>query len=634
MSSILDSDCLGVPTSAGHTMSSLNRASMSSPPISRLSHLAAIIESSEDAIIGGDLDGVISAWNRGAEQLYGYSAAEVIGRSISLLIPPELSDDFPAIMQKIRSGERVAHYETLRKRKDGRLVPISLSVSPIRDETGKIVGASAIAREISERKLQEPASRKSEEHLRSLADTTPVPIWMSGTDRLCTYFNKAWLEFTGRSLGSELGNGWADGVQPEDLPRCLDTYTQSFDRREKFRMEYRLRHHSGTYRWILDVGVPRFNEDGSFAGYIGTGVDITDRKLAEDTLSQLNHALEERTMLLQASGELLKVFVRHVPAAVAMFDRDMRYLEVSDRWCADFSLDASTLLGRSHYEVFPDIPERWREIHRRCLSGEIVRAEEDRWDRKGGATWLRWEIRPWQSVNGAPGGMLIFSEDLTKRKQAEAALSDVSRQLVLAQEQERARIGRELHDDINQRLALLSVEIEQLKNLLPLKVDEVAIRLDAMQTTVIDMSSCIQALSHELHASKLDYLGIVPAMRSFCQEFAKQQQLEVDFGIVDVPGSVSSDISLCLFRVLQEALHNAAKHSAARHFKVQLRGASDEIHLTVSDSGVGFDPETAAKGAGLGLISMRQRLHLVKGEISIDSQPKHGTTIHARVPLA
>ena len=123
-------------------------------------------------------------------------------------------------------------------------------------------------------------------------------------------------------------------------------------------------------------------------------------------------------------------------------------------------------------------------------------------------------------------------------------------------------------------------------------------------------------------------------MRSFCQEFAKQQQLEVDFGIVDVPGSVSSDISLCLFRVLQEALHNGAKHSAARHFKVQLRGASDEIHLTVSDSGVGFDPETAAKGAGLGLISMRQRLHLVKGEISIDSQPKHGTTIHARVPLA
>jgi PAS domain S-box-containing protein len=347
----------------------------------------------------------------------------------------------------------------------------------------------------------------------------------------------------------------------------------------------------------------------------------------------MNHALQERTMLLQAGEELLKIFVKRVPAAVVMLDRDMRYLQVSDRWCADFSLDGPAILGRSHYEIFPDLPEAWKEIHRRALAGEILRAQEDSWERDGSTIWLHWEVRPWKNADGSPGGIIIFSEDITKRKQAEQALSDISRRLTLAQEQERARIGRELHDDINQRLALLSVEIEQFKNHLPLKADEIATRLDAMQTTVVDLSTGIQALSHALHASKLEYLGVVPAMKSFCHEFAKQQQLQVDFESLDVPRSVSPDISLCLFRVLQEALHNAAKHSGTKHFTVQLRGESDEIHLTVSDSGVGFDPENAMKGAGLGLMSMKERVHLVHGELSIDSQPNRGTTIHARVPL-
>ena len=124
---------------------------------------------------------------------------------------------------------------------------------------------------------------------------------------------------------------------------------------------------------------------------------------SETALQQANRVLEEQTTLLQTREELLKTFVKHVPAAVAMLDRDMRYLQVSDRWCADFSLDSSQLLGRSHYEIFLDLPERWRQIHRRCLEGETLRAEEDPWDRAGGTTWLRWEIRPWQNQDGCAG---------------------------------------------------------------------------------------------------------------------------------------------------------------------------------------------------------------------------------------
>src|SRR5690348_1900309 len=177
--------------------------------------------------------------------------------------------------------------------------------------------------------------------------------------------------------------------------------------------------------------------------------------MAETAIQEMNRASEERTALLQSQEQLLKIFVRHVPAAMAMLDRDMRYLQVSDRWCVDFSLDSSQILGRSHYEVFPDLPERWKEIHRRGLAGETLRAEEDRWDRKGGGTtWLRWEIRPWQNLDGVPGGILVFSEDITRRKKAEEALLDMSRKLIEAHEQERNRIGRDLHDDVVQRLVM------------------------------------------------------------------------------------------------------------------------------------------------------------------------------------
>jgi len=123
---------------------------------------------------------------------------------------------------------------------------------------------------------------ESEVRFRLVADTAPVMIWMSGTDRLCSYFNRPWLEFTGRALRQELGNGWSEGVHPNDLNACLDTYTRAFDRREAFVREYRLRRHDGGDRWIFDHGVPRFNVDGSFAGYIGTAVDLTERKLAEE----------------------------------------------------------------------------------------------------------------------------------------------------------------------------------------------------------------------------------------------------------------------------------------------------------------------------------------------------------------
>ena len=156
--------------------------------------------------------------------------------------------------------------------------------------------------------------------------------------------------------------------------------------------------------------------------------------------------------------------------------------------------------------------------------------------------------------------------------------------------------------------------------------------MDEVRKQIVDISRSIHNLSHELHSATLRYLGVAKAMQGFCR-LSEQQKVEINFSYQDIPGTVTPEISLCLFRVLQEALHNAVKHSRVRRFEVELRGTSDGVSLTVRDSGVGFDPEKAMKGRGLGLISMQERLKLVNGDLSIDSQPRRGTAIHARVPL-
>ena len=343
--------------------------------------------------------------------------------------------------------------------------------------------------------------------------------------------------------------------------------------------------------------------------------EITDKKAAEEAL--------------QAREDLLKIFVKNVPVGVAMLDRDMRYLQVSDRWCADYSIDSSQVLGRSHYELFPDIPERWKEMHKRALAGETLRAEEDRWDRKGSTAWIRWELRPWRAPSGTVGGILIFAEDITHRKQMEEAISSISRKLIESQEQERARIGRELHDDINQRLALLAVELERLQD----DPSELRTHVQELRKQLIEISNDVQGLSHELHSSKLEYLGALRAMKGWCREFGERQGIQIEFKSFEANISLPREIGLCLFRVLQEALHNAAKYSGVKRIEVEVREDSSEIHLLVSDLGRGFDLETATQGRGLGLTSMQERVRLINGIIEIQSKPMGGTIVNVRVPL-
>ncbi len=360
---------------------------------------------------------------------------------------------------------------------------------------GEII-ANAVAR-----KRADLAIRESEGRFRLLAEAAPVMVWMSGPDKACTYFNTQWLEFTGLPLERQTGDGWSEGVHPADLQRCLETYSRAFDAREAFRMEYRLRRFDRDYRWILDTGVPRLHPDGTFDGYIGSCIDITDQKQGEEDL---------------------------------------------------------------------------RVAHARQL--------------------------------------------------------DLTRRLLNAQEEERRRLAREMHDDWTQRLTLLGIQIAKLEE--QFGAPEKALPLlRTVQEQLMSLSVDVHDLSRQLHPAILDDLGLVEALRSECAGFSRREGIAVAYYPEDVPSRLPKDIALCVYRVAQEALRNIAKHSRVNEASIGLVGTGSELVLRVLDEGVGFDPAAVLSQPGLGLSSMAERIRLVHGEHSVSSAEGKGTIVSARVPL-
>jgi PAS domain S-box-containing protein len=500
------------------------------------------------------------------------------------------------------------------------------------DEQGTLLRIIGMVADITERKRVEEALRASEERLRLAQQGARLGTFERDVRTGRITWSEGLESLYGVPPGSLDGKTTAffkNLIHPADYEQTARLIENALKTGQPTEGEWRVLWPDGSVHWIASRWQVLMDASGEPSRVVGVNMDISERKRAEEARLEMNRTLEAQGSLLRSKEELLRVFVKNVPAAVAMLDRDMRYLQVSDRWCTDYLPGRAEILGRFHYEIFPDMPERWKEVHRRALQGEMLRADEDRWDGQDGPHWARWEVRPWKTAEGAVGGILILAEDITRRKQMEEALSDVSRKLIESQEQERTRIGRELHDDINQRLAMLSLELEQLQE----NPSEVQPRVKELRRQIAEVSNDVQTLSHDLHSSKLEYLGVVAGMKSWCKEFAERQKIEIDFRS-DVSRVLPVAVGLSLFRVLQEALNNAIKHSGVKRIEMQLREDSGgEIHLVISDLGRGFDVEAASQGKGLGLTSMRERVRLVNGTISIESKLMCGTTIYVRVPL-
>ena len=380
-----------------------------------------------------------------------------------------------------------------------------------------------------------------------------------------------------------------------------------------------------TTKWVIARGEPLRDADGQIIGLRGTVQDITARKQAEQAQRE--------------SEDKLRLILDSTAEAIYGIDLECRCTFCNPACLRALGYEhADELLGKNMHHLIhrtradgTPFPVEECRIFRTTLTGEGVHADDEvLWRANGTSFPAEYWCYPQRKGQDVAGAVVAFV-DITARKLADAALASVSGKLIEAQEQERRRIARELHDDIGQRLALLAIELAQLRQSYS-NPSEFPGRIGQLQTQTSEIAADVQSLSHELHSSKLQYLGLAAALKGFCQEFSEQQKVEVDFKTHDLPTPLSPDISLCFFRVLQEALHNAAKHSGVRHFEVRLWGTPDEIHLTISDSGVGFDVEATKASRGLGLISMQERLKLLNGTLAIESQLQRGTTIHASVP--
>jgi PAS domain S-box-containing protein len=313
--------------------------------------------------------------------------------------------------------------------------------------------------------------------------------------------------------------------------------------------------------------------------------------------------------------------------------------EVIESWSAGaeriFGYTESEAVGQPITIVIP--PELQDEEHK-ILEGLRMGAciehyESIRITKAGKKINVSVSIAPIKDSSGSTMGFLKMARDITEQKRAEAAFADVSRKMVEIQEKERMRIARDLHDDINQRLALLAVQIEQLKQNSPTSAVELNCRLTDVWEVINEVSRDVQLISHQLHSPRLELLGVVAALRGLCREFAARHSVEIDFRNDDITQPVRYEISLCLFRISQEALQNAARHSGVKQFEMRLGSSANHLYLTVADHGAGFDVESAMDKGGLGLLSMRERVRLVGGAIAIESKPTVGTTIRVRVPL-
>ncbi len=336
---------------------------------------------------------------------------------------------------------------------------------------------------------------------------------------------------------------------------------------------------------------------------------------------------------LRESEQRFRLIADTTPALVWMCDKNGDVTYLNDRRIDFTGRDVRGGLGDVWSTfIHPDDLQNVRTANENALHRQQGFTKEYRLRRRDGAyRWMLDIAAPRVNGNGLFAGFIGSAADITDQKIAREALEKIGGKLIEAQEEERTRIARELHDDICQRLALLSMELEQA-NRGP-NGSGGSLKIEEIRRHCAEIAGDVQALSHKLHSSKLEYLGLVAATRSFCREFCQQHDVWIEFDDEDIPSSLPRDISLSIFRVTQEALQNALKYSGVDQFSVNLRGSAGQIELEVSDQGVGFDVETAMRDKGLGLVSMQERVHLVHGVFVIESTVNGGTRILARVPL-
>jgi PAS domain S-box-containing protein len=530
---------------------------------------------------------------------------------------------------------------------DGRLVWVRDLVSVI-VENGEAVRLRGVIIDATRRKRAQQALQEQADLLNLTHDT----IIVRDMNDVIRYWNRGATELYGWSGEEAIGTVSHHLRQPV-FPAPLEDINAELLRTGRWEGELRHRRRDGSEVIVASRWALQRDGHGSPIAILETTNDISARKRAEAELreserryrhifeasgvslwqedfSRVKAAIDE---LKQSGVGDLRQYVRGSPGFVDRAISLVRIVDVNEATVKMFGLGRDDLPGSLHKVFTPET--------RDVFAGELMAIAEGRPSFEG-ETVL-------QNVNGdrmavifsvsfpppdTPfDSVLVSIMDITDRKRAEQQLEELAGRLIHAQEEERSRIGRELHDHISQMLGVLTIRMDQLRGD-PATPARVAATLDELRQSTAEITSDIHGLSHRLHSSALDYLGLVPALQRLVKEFSGRHGIDIDFRHAAVPEPLPSEIGLCLFRVAEESLTNIARHSGSKSARVELEGASDGIHLTIEDAGRGFDMARLERKAGLGFVSMRERLRAVGGTVRVDSAPSRGTRIDAVVPAS
>jgi PAS domain S-box-containing protein len=495
------------------------------------SRLAAIVDSSDDAIVSKTLDGVIVSWNRGAQRLFGYTAAEAIGQHISLIIPEDRKEEEVEVLARLRRGETIDHFETVRRAKDGRLVHISLTVSPIRNAHGAIIGASKVARDIAER--QHSAELRA--RLAAIVDSSDDAIVGKTLEGIITSWNRGAERLFGYTAAEAVGQH-ISLIIPTERRSEEDDVLARVRRGERIDHFETIRQAKDGRQVHISLTVsPIRDTKGHVIGASKVARDITGRIQAEEALRRAHEELEERV---------------------------------------------------------------------RARTAELSSAHES----------LRVET--------------------AERRRVEQERIQLLTRLVLAQEDERRRIARDLHDQLGQQLTALRLTLEILKAQ-SVGRTELRVQVETLEALALQLDEDVAFRVWELRPTVLEDLGLQAALTNYVRHWSKH------FGIPaqlhtgqSTDERLTSEAETVMYRLAQEALNNVAKHARAEHVDVVLERTSDHMSLIIEDNGVGFDASNAETiGEGLGLLGMRERAVLVGANLQIESTPGRGTTVILRAPV-
>ncbi|PKA16114.1 hybrid sensor histidine kinase/response regulator [Leptospira haakeii] len=733
--------------------------------------LAKIVESSDDAIIGKDLDGIITSWNHGAEKIFGYTPMEMIGSKFDLLVPDESKPLESRIDLKIKSEKENLHFESVRKAKDGHWIEMSITLSPMFDSSGKMTGSAEIARDIGERKRMESSFRSAFEYSAiGMAILDPKGRWMQVNGNLIKLFGYDWEELSKLTF--------KDITYEEDLGKDLQLLAETLDgKRSGYHLEKRYIKKNGEIVWaLLSVALVR-DANGKPNHFISQILDIDEIKKAEEELRHAKELLEQTSKLVRIgawdmdlkrnvgswsavtkemhevppdyvpdikgglqfvkegesrekvteavnllltkgipydlemeivtakgnelwvrtvgsaefeNGECVRIFgalydidkrkkaelelfkeksrlsafVEHAPAAVAMFDTEIKYVAISERWLAEYHLSGKNIIGLSHYEVFPNVSQEWKDIHQRCLSGEVLKNDEDVWRPEGWDhdQYLRWEVRPWYQLDGSIGGIMMFTQDITESclqreelKKAKLTAEQANR----AKSDFLANMSHEIRTPLNGIIGfsdlLLRTSMDSTQHQYMMTVFQSAESLLDIINDILDFSK-IEAGKLELSYEKTNLLELCSQIVNTIKFQAQKKGLEVIVNVAwDVPRYVKAD-NVRLRQIIVNLFSNSVKFTEEGEieFKIELlRKISEtegEFRFSVRDSGIGIAPGAKDKifeaftqgdvsttrrfgGTGLGLAISNKLLSMMGSGLQVKSELGKGSTFYFDLKL-